>query len=310
VKVRYSEKPFIYKEKNYNRGTLIVLKGNNVENWKQITNDACKQFNIQVDEVESGLVEKGADFGSEYIHFIKAPKVAMLTGDDAVPEAAGEIWNFFDETLHYPVTQLNAEETGDIKLNDFDVLIIPNGTYDALDDKPVKETLQNFVKNGGRIIALENGAAQIASMDFGFKPKEKEEDTSKVKPDYSVLKKYGERQRDALPNSIPGAIYKIELDSTHPLAYGYPNFYYTLKQDGKIYEFLKGGWNVGVIKQSNYISGFVGSRLKPQLKDGLLFGVQQYGKGNVILLADDVLFRMFWENGKLLFSNAVFLVGQ
>jgi len=310
VKVRYSEKPFIYKEKNYNRGTLIVLKGNNVENWKQITNDACKQFNIQVDEVESGLVEKGADFGSEYIHFIKAPKVAMLTGDDAVPEAAGEIWNFFDETLHYPVTQLNAEETGDIKLNDFDVLIIPNGTYDELDDKPVKETLQNFVKNGGRIIALENGAAQIASMDFGFKPKEKEEDTSKAKPDYSVLKKYGERQRDALPNSIPGAIYKIELDSTHPLAYGYPNFYYTLKQDGKIYEFLKGGWNVGVIKQSNYISGFVGSRLKPQLKDGLLFGVQQYGKGNVILLADDVLFRMFWENGKLLFSNAVFLVGQ
>jgi hypothetical protein len=30
----------------------------------------------------------------------------------------------------------------------------------------------------------------------------------------------------------------------------------------------------------------------------------------VIILADDVLFRMFWENGKLLFSNAVFLVGQ
>jgi hypothetical protein len=27
-------------------------------------------------------------------------------------------------------------------------------------------------------------------------------------------------------------------------------------------------------------------------------------------VADDPLFRSFWENGKLLFCNAVFLVGQ
>ena len=128
--------------------------------------------------------------------------------------------------------------------------------------------------------------------------------------DYSRLKKFADRERDVLPNTIPGAIYKVEIDNTHPLAYGYPDFYYTLKQDGKLYDFLKSGWNVGVVKQSNYISGFVGSKLKPQLKDGLLFGVQEYGKGNVFILADDVLFRLFWENGKLLFSNAVFLVGQ
>jgi hypothetical protein len=29
-----------------------------------------------------------------------------------------------------------------------------------------------------------------------------------------------------------------------------------------------------------------------------------------VFLADDVLFRSFWENGKLLLCNAVFLVGQ
>jgi hypothetical protein len=32
------------------------------------------------------------------------------------------------------------------------------------------------------------------------------------------------------------------------------------------------------------------------------------GRGEVIYLSDDVLFRSFWENGKLLFSNAVFMV--
>jgi hypothetical protein len=70
------------------------------------------------------------------------------------------------------------------------------------------------------------------------------------------------------------------------------------------------GWNVGVIKKDNQVAGFVGSKLKDKLKDGLLFGVQDMGEGYVIYLADDPLFRSFWENGKLLFSNAVFMVGQ
>ena len=77
-----------------------------------------------------------------------------------------------------------------------------------------------------------------------------------------------------------------------------------------MYDFLKTGWNVGVIKKDNQISGFVGSSLKNKLKDGMIFGVQPMGQGQIIFLADDVLFRNFWENGKLLFCNAVFMVGQ
>ena len=37
---------------------------------------------------------------------------------------------------------------------------------------------------------------------------------------------------------------------------------------------------------------------------------QTIGRGSVIYMVDDPLFRSFWENGKLLFSNAVFIVGQ
>ena len=72
-------------------------------------------------------------------------------------------------------------------------------------------------------------------------------------------------------NSIPGSIYKVELDNSHPLAFGYPDYYYTLKQDDNIYEFLKeGGWNVGVMKKDAQVAGFVGTKLKEKLKDGLL----------------------------------------
>ncbi|HMG67651.1 MAG TPA: hypothetical protein VK588_08195, partial [Chitinophagaceae bacterium] len=87
-------------------------------------------------------------------------------------------------------------------------------------------------------------------------------------------------------------------------------YYYTLKQDDNIYDFMKDGWNVGIVRKDEPVAGFVGYKLKPRLKDGLLFGVQNVGDGTITYFADNVLFRDFWQNGKLMFCNAVFLVGQ
>ena len=81
--------------------------------------------------------------------------------------------------------------------------------------------------------------------------------------------------------------------------------------DNTVYEFIKeGGWNAGVIKQDDRLSGYIGYKLPSRMKDGLLFGVQELGGGSVTYLTDNVLFRDFWENGKLMFCNAVFMVGQ
>ena len=71
-----------------------------------------------------------------------------------------------------------------------------------------------------------------------------------------------------------------------------------------------GGWNVGTIKKDAYVSGFVGQKSKAKIQDGLLIGVQGMGRGTVVYLVDDPIFRSFWEGGKLLLSNAVFMVGQ
>ena len=41
-----------------------------------------------------------------------------------------------------------------------------------------------------------------------------------------------------------------------------------------------------------------------------VIGTQDLGRGQVVYLASDPLFRGFWQNGKLLFGNAVFVVGN
>lgn len=309
VKVRFAQKPFTYNDKNYDRGTLIILKANNISNWSKMTNEACTKFDVQHYAVESGFMEKGADFGSPDIHFIHELKVAMITGNQVSSTAAGEVWYYFEKRLNYPLTQILADDLRRSDLNDYDVLIFPDGSYKAFTDKNISAQLEEFVRNGGKIISMENAVSDMSDNDWGIKTKTEDEDL-KTDSNYALLKAYGNREREDISETIPGAIYKVDLDTTHPLAFGYPEHYYTLKQDKNVYEFLKDGWNAGVIKQSNYVSGFVGSKVKPKIKDGVVFGVKDFGKGTVVYLADDPLFRAFWRGGEMLFANAVFLVGE
>jgi hypothetical protein len=245
------------------------------------------------------------------MHPFKAPKVVLLTGEGVSSGAAGAIWQFFDQQIEYPITLVNANDAGRIKWKDVDVLIMPDGNYKFLNDKDGLADFKKWINDGGRVVALESAVEQLAKAEMGIKLKKSDEDEKKDSVSYSLLKTYEDRERNFISSTTPGSIWKVELDNTNPLAFGYPDYYYTLKQDDNIYEFMKdGGWNVGVIKKANQVAGFVGAKLQPRLKDGLLFGVQFMGNGAISYLADDVMFRSFWENGKLMFCNAVFLVGQ
>lgn len=313
LKVRYAEQPFTSGQENFEKGTMIITRTSNTgKAVPQILKELAVQTGTTVYPVASGFVDMGFDFGSSRVRIINAPKVALLTGDKVSSLGAGEIWHFFDQQLGYPITLLSANEFLQNASNQIDVLILADGSYDFFSRKETNEELKNWVRRGGKIIALENAVAEMARADWGIKLKD---DTDKKdeakKTDYSSLKKYENRERDNLVTSMPGSIFKLELDHSHPLGFGYPDFYYTLKQDANIYSFFQEeGWNVGIIKKDNYISGFTGSGLKEKLKDGLLIGAQELGKGQVIYLAENPVFRSFWENGKLLLCNAVFLVGQ
>ena len=311
IKVRFNEQPFEAGGQTFDRGAMIILRTSNqyVPNLWGTVRDLASKFNVPLTPVNSGFVDKGYDFGSSRVRMMQNRRVALLTGEGVGSGSAGEVWHFFDQQIHYPVTLVNLNDLNRVRLSDYDVLIMPDGNYRFLSERQTVDQLRSWINAGGNLIAMEGAVAQLARQDWTIKAKKSEDPDSKDV--YDALKRYENRERDELANVTPGSIFKVDLDNTHPLAFGYPNYYYTLKQDDHIYEFIKeGGWNVGVIKREKQIAGFVGSKLQKRLQDGLLFGVQNIGRGNITYLADDVLFRSFWENGKLMFSNAVFLVGQ
>ena len=309
IKVRYSEVPFESAGKKFEAGSLIITRTSNEklgDKFQSVIISAANKAGVVVHPITSGMVESGADLGSSKVRFIAKPKVALVLGDQTASGSFGEIWHFFEQQIGYPVSTIRSGDIPRINLNDFNVLIFPDGRYEEL----TSDKVVDWVRNGGKLIALENAVAQMAGKKgFSIKVKEEKRD-EKDKDDYAELKAYENRTREDLRSSIPGAIYKVNLDNTHPLGFGMPNFYYTLKLDDRIYDFMSSGWNVGTFRKNNYVAGFVGQEVKKKLVDGLVFGAQDMGNGSVVYLADDPLFRSFWENGKLLFSNAVFMVGH
>ncbi|MBW8683235.1 M14 metallopeptidase family protein [Chitinophaga rhizophila] len=312
IRVRYAEGDFIAGGKSFPAGTLIITRSGNETAGPQFDEQVvnlANTYKTTLDAVSTGFVEKGVDFGSEKVRFIKPIRVAVVMGEGVSSLAAGEVWHFFEQQIGYPLTIVDEKQLSRINWKALDVLILPDGEYRYLSEKDNTNKLRDWITGGGKLIAMQDALAQIASLDWGIHLKKTDEDKEDNKDEYALLKPYANREREGVKQMIPGAIYKVQLDVTHPLAFGFPAVYYTLKQDSRIYDYLdEGGWNVGIVKKDNYLSGFVGTETRKRLKDGLLFGVREMGEGKIVMMADDPLFRSFWENGKLLFGNALFMV--
>lgn len=327
AKIYVNEIDIISKGRKFGKGTILIPKKENIKNWKKIE-EVLKNSTSEIVAVNSGFADKGPDLGSPDIKFIAAPRIACATGEEAGSSSSGEVWHFFDKEINYPVTMLNSYRIGLNSLKNIDVLIIPDGDYSLLASKGNAEDLKTWVRQGGRLILIEGAAIQAAKLDWGIKMRKNKDDDDKKDDDkkedepkedpkkvddkktYELVKAYENRERESITKTIPGAIYEVELDNTHPLAFGFAKSFYMLKQNSEVMEFSKKAWNVGVIKKNKKVSGFAGAKVLEKLKDGTVLCVQEVDNGQVIYFTDDPIFRSFWENGKLLFFNAAFLVGN
>lgn len=299
IKLRFAEMPFEINGQQFARGSIIILKKGNEKLgnilWATVSK-ICDENGIRMNAVNSGMVDKGFDFGSSKVHFLKAPKVAVFTGEGIGSNAAGEVWFFLEHQIKYPVTLINANDFARAEWNKIDVLIMPDGNYRFLNEKSSADQFAQWIRTGGRVVALENAVLQLSKLDWSAikLKKDDDKDTASKKDPYKALLVFENRERDGLQAVTPGSIYKTDIDNTHPLMYGYPNYYYTLKMDTNVYEFIKeNGWNTGVIKKTNQIAGFVGHKLKDKLKDGLLLAFRKWVKAASLIYPTMYFFGIF-----------------
>lgn len=319
VKMRTSKRSFAINGQNFDPGTVLIPRRNNehIADFDNVIQSTAKEFGRNLFSSSTGFMEKGKDVGSGDVNFLKAPKIAALIGEQTYSLSAGEVWHFFEQQLHYPITQIGTDYFKSIDLKKYDVLVVPEGNY-RLFDESVLESISSWVSGGGRLVLIGNALNSFAEKS-GFRLKYYTSDTEKSDAEKKdkefkekeALARYEDGERKQLSDYISGAIYKVSMDKSHPLGFGLGDTYYTLRTSELRFGYLSDGWNVGVMKgKAKPVQGFAGYRANKKLDNSLVFGVEEKGSGEVVYLVDNPLFRVFWENGKMLFANAVFMVGQ
>ena len=310
IKIRYASEAFTLKGKHFSVGTLVISRADNRKNtdFDKIVQTTAQAHQLNLSYAQSGYVDQGHDLGSSAMRLIKKPNVLTLSGTGISANAFGQLWHYFENDLEYPLTIVTQENFSAVNLADFNLLILPNGHYSKLGSAAINK-IKKWTRKGGKVIAVANALSLFADKD-GFALKKKSESTNEEEDTMEEYVHYGDRERKGISRQMPGAIFQSKLDNTHPLGFGMPNYYYSLKISSQKFAKLKKAWNVATIETKPMIYGFVGSAIKPAIENTLVFGVEEKGDGTICYMVDNPLFRGFWYQGKLLFSNAVFFVGQ
>lgn len=304
--VRFSKTNFSVEGNNFDKGSLIIMRGENThistfdETVVKLANDQNKSLYTS----ETGFVDSGSDFGSNKVTLIKQKNIAVLYGSEVSSGSFGQIWHFFETQLQYPLNIIDSKNLKHITVSKYQTLILPEGYYASEENL---KSITSYANSGGVVISLGNSINSFADKD-DFLLKKKKTETKKDSSKTSNLTPYNQREAEYIKNEITGSIFKSTIDDTHPLAFGYKNYYYSLKLSSSSYELLDKGFNVGYFpNDSQNISGYSGEKALGNVSNSLLFGIERKGRGQIIYMVDNPLFRSFWENGKLFFANALFL---
>ena len=307
-KVRFTEKPFSSNGSDFDRGSLIITHGDNkhIENFVGTLNTLAQKHKQKLTSINSGFSQSTPDIGSPDIKLVNKQKVAILSGSGTSSLSYGAIWHFFEQQLKYPITSINTDDFAGTNLSKYNVLIMPSGYYGSvLNDNNMKK-LKDWVRSGGKVIAIDGALRSFAGKDgFNLKYKSSEGDS-----DSNNLTPYADREREYANYLITGAIFKTKVDHTHPMAFGYKDYYFSLKLGSSAYSLLDSGYNVAHLDNTKVYSGFAGQKALSNLNNTLVFGEERMGSGSFIYFVDNTLFRSFWENGKLFLVNSVFFVNN
>lgn len=273
----------------------------------EVLDGLASENQISIESVEGGLSSTGIDLGSGNFEKVEKPAPLMLVGEGVSLYEAGEVWHLLDSRLRMPLTKVDLLDFNRIKLQNYNELIMVNGSYRLLNEEAVQK-IKNWVEQGGTLI-VQKGAVTWATrkklLPEGLLIKKDslaKEEVSKQRFDYASA---AEREGAKL---IGGSIYRIDLDITHPIGFGYKDRELMVYRNSNI--FLNRAENpystVAMYKDEPLVSGYISDENLEKLPGTASILVHSLGAGRVITFVDNPNFRGTWLGTSKLFFNALF----
>lgn len=306
ILVKTSFSPFSVQTENgtkdFSYGSLLIPVSNQTISPDELYATLQKlavASDVEIIPVSTGYSVKGVDLGSSAFRTVERPKVLVVTGGNISSTEAGEVWHLFDQKLNYQLTRADYNVFPRIPLNSFNRIVLAGGDYSFLGKQGIQD-LQNWVRNGGTLITI-NSASRWA-LNNGISATQ----LQKLKTD-SLQQKQSEQQFSQERDRIPTSVFETKINLKHPLAFGLTNESLPVTRESSL--FLAPSKNpsatVSVYSDTPLLNGYISASQLSNLKGSASIIAERQGSGNIVLFAEDPLFRGIWDATTRTFVNAV-----
>ena len=292
--------------KNFNYGSILIpVSKQKISSDKlyEIIKTAQEKFNVPIYNSKSGFSIKGIDLGSNNFRINKPVKVALLIGEGVNSYEAGEVWHLMDTRVGMPLSKIRLSQFSRVSLDKYTTLIMVSGSYNQLTKIDI-EKINDWVKKGNTLITIAQGSNWAIE-------KELVKETLLETSNDSIFsrKNYVSAAENIGRERIGGAILKVDLDLTHPLAFGYRDSSIPVYKNNNVFiNKTKDHYSsVGIYSKDPHIDGYISEKnMKNNFKNTASLIVSRLGSGRVIIFADNPNFRGSWYGTNKLFLNAIF----
>lgn len=298
--VHFAQRAFRIGAAEFPRGAFLVRVSPNGERVHGAVQRAATESGAAVFALATAAVDAGTDLGSNSVIPLRAPRVAMLGGASVNGNSYGFSWYAFEQRLGYRVTGIEASVVSGGGLSEFNVFVIPSagGVGGALGDEGLRR-LQQWVRDGGTLITLENATSWLASEASGLsrlRAKRAARDTT----------------APALSANVPGAMLRLEGDTLSPLLAGLvPEQLTALVSGDRAFEAPRDVRPQEVVlrlapRDRLRLSGYLWPESWDRQAGSVFLWSERVGRGRVVGFASDPVFRDLTRGLLPVFGNAVF----
>ncbi len=320
-RVSVSSEPLDVGGEAWPRGTYVVRVARNEATLHARIDALAKEAGVEVVGVNTAFPITGQfSTGSSAVTTLATPRIAVVGGDGVDHTAYGALWWTLDQRYRIPFTPITTDAlAGD--LSRYNVIIVPSASAGALTTRLGKgDGLRSWVQGGGTLVMMGGAAAWAARETVALTSARavQAESTSSDKPapaatlatDSTMGVKSASATNDD-PVDLPGSLFDAVLDRTHWLTLGLDTQRLTLLMSGSTFlRPSKDASNVAVFAPTGPLhrAGFVWPDNTERLLRGTAAVIEEpLGRGNVVLFANNPVFRGWWRSMDKLLLNAILL---
>lgn len=307
-KVIVSQKPTTLtvsqRPKRFDYGTLFVPLGIQVESKRATLSTLIAQITredgVEVFAVERGLANKGIDLGSPNMQVLEMPKIILVVGKGVSQYEAGEVWHLLDQRFKIPVTMVRQARLDRVNLDRYNTMIMVNGNYQLSKSLPKIKAWLSSQK--ATLITTKSATQWLANQKLlGAKVK------SYQAPKTQTFT-YANLQNDKGSEYLGGSIFKVKIDLTHPLGWGYRRAELPLfRNHTRLFEKPSNGYAAPInYTAAPLLSGYIPPNFTSQISKTPAVVFDAHKQSKIISFLDNPNFRAFWYGSNKLFMNAIF----